>query len=230
MPEDYLPEERLLDVINSGKNNVEARKGDVRRKSTFSWANFFKIFSFKKFESETKKPTFTTEFQRKNIAFFIKVLKVVVVVLLLVISLDMFINYKHGVPKILPQQSTARPPRLETQKITQLKPPEFYLDRIKERDIFLKYVEAVPEKKELPVKEEVKPEETNQVIKEKAKNLKLVGIAWGEALEAMIEDGVEGRAYFLKEGESIGKTEVFIKKIYKDRVLLGYQDQELELL
>lgn len=225
-----MPEERLLDVINADKNNIEAGREQIAGKSTFSLTNFFKIFRFKKFKSETKESTFIAESHQRNIPFLIKALKVVVVVLFFVVFFDIFSNYKYGVPKFLPKRSTAKPAMLKTQEIRYLKPAEYYLDRVKERDVFVKYVEEAPQENEPHAEEEVEPEETSQLIKEKTKNFVLVGIAWGENIETMIEDITEGKAYFLKEGDVIGKTEVFIKKIYKDRVILGYQNEELEFI
>lgn len=223
-----MQEERLPDVINTSKNSLKAGKEQTGRKSMFSLAGFLKVFSFKKFKSEKELSTFTAEFQQANIPALTKALKVIIVVLFFAISLDIFINNKYGVSKILPKQSVVSPARLETQKIAYLKPPEYYLDRVKKRDIFLKYVEEVPQEKKIPAGEVLEPEETSRVIKERAKNLKLVGIAQTEVIEAMIEDSTEGEVYFLKEGGYIGKTEVFIKKIYDDSVILGYEDEEME--
>ncbi|MFH1505322.1 MAG: hypothetical protein ABIH08_08085 [Candidatus Omnitrophota bacterium] len=235
MPEDYLPEERLLDVINAGKNKDEAGKEKAGKESIFSIANFFKVFNLKKFKFKINSEVFTVGLRQKNITLTIKVLKVVAAALLLIVSFDLFFNKQYSISKVLPRQAAAKLTQAETPNIVYLKPSDYYLNRVQYRDVFSKYIQEAPKAKETSLNVAIEPEKTNQAIKEKVNNFKLVGIAWAEAeddlagvIEAMIEDTTEGKAYFLEEREYIGKTEVFIKKIYRDRVILGYQEQELE--
>ncbi|MBI5872828.1 MAG: hypothetical protein HZB36_01620 [Candidatus Omnitrophica bacterium] len=60
-----------------------------------------------------------------------------------------------------------------------------------------------------------------------AADLKLVGIIWSDAPQAMIEDSKDGRTYLLNRGGKIKSGRV--KDILKDRVILSYDDQEVEL-
>lgn len=226
MPEDYLPEERLLDVIESSEENSGKESGQSEKKPIFFLFSFFKTLRFKEIKSEAKE-IFNPEFQQKNIRIFIKGLKVIFVGMFFAVSFDIFIT-RYDISKILKRQPAVKTSSLEPQNIVYLKPPEYYIGRAKERDIFSKYIDTAPEIKELPKGEEVEHSKASENIKEKAKNFKLVGISWGESIEVMIENISDMGAYFLKEGQHIGKSGIYIKKIYDDRVILGYQDEEME--
>lgn len=58
-------------------------------------------------------------------------------------------------------------------------------------------------------------------------NLKLVGILWSDNPQAMIEDTKEQKTYFVSSGDKVG--EVTVKKIFRDKVIIGKDSQEWEL-
>lgn len=58
-------------------------------------------------------------------------------------------------------------------------------------------------------------------------NLKLAGISWSSDPDAIIEDTKAIRTFFVKTGDMIGEGKV--QAIFKDRVVLRYGDQEIEL-
>jgi len=58
-------------------------------------------------------------------------------------------------------------------------------------------------------------------------NLKLVGISWSSDPDAIVEDTKATRTFFVKVGNMIGEGKV--QAIFKDRVILRYGDQEIEL-
>jgi DNA-binding transcriptional regulator LsrR (DeoR family) len=66
-----------------------------------------------------------------------------------------------------------------------------------------------------------------EILREKAKTLKVVGIAWGETPVAMIEDTTTRETFFLKALQSIGGIRV--KAVLKDRVILSYENAEHDL-
>jgi len=110
-----------------------------------------------------------------------------------------------------------------------LEPLDNYLDIIKKRDIFKPQaaVKKEPKVEETqPKKEEEKPKEPT--IKELISDYSLVGISWSDNPDAMIEDSKEKVTYFFKEGQTL-KNGVKIKKIYKDKVILEYKQQEATL-
>jgi len=58
-------------------------------------------------------------------------------------------------------------------------------------------------------------------------NLKLVGIIWGDNPQAMIESSKEQKTYLLNKDDMV--DELIIKKILRDKVILGKDDKEWEL-
>ncbi|MFC1624042.1 hypothetical protein ACFL28_01805 [Candidatus Omnitrophota bacterium] len=103
-----------------------------------------------------------------------------------------------------------------------LKKLSFYVENIGERDIF-----SLIEKEEESDGVLGQAWKSNKKIAEAAKNLKLVGISWSRDPDAMIEDAGLGRVFIVKKGENIGIIK--IEAIFKDKVVLGYEGEELEL-
>jgi type II secretory pathway component PulC len=98
------------------------------------------------------------------------------------------------------------------------KPPAFYTDKISERDIFR--MGSKP-------KEPVFVEEPSSKAAEATASLKLVGISWSDQPDAIIEDTKLNHTFFVKKGSRIG--EVNIEDIFKDRVILSYEKELIEL-
>ena len=63
-----------------------------------------------------------------------------------------------------------------------------------------------------------------------SKDLKLVGISWGQSPKAMIRSKKEQNTYFLRQEQIIGITGIEVKTIFKDKVIISYQGEEKELL
>jgi type II secretory pathway component PulC len=98
----------------------------------------------------------------------------------------------------------------------------YYLEKVRERDIFKiggKRTAASIESKEVKTP-------TSRII-EATENLKLVGISWSSDPDAMIEDAKAVRTFFVKVGQMIG--EVKVQAIFKDRVILRYSGEEIDL-
>jgi len=103
-------------------------------------------------------------------------------------------------------------------QISQLKEIPYYLEKIGNRDIF----KMGPK--------ELTPD-INEVISSKAAeataNLKLVGIAWSDDPDAIIEDTKQMRTFFVKKGQMIG--EIKVESISKDKVVLRYGEELIDL-
>ena len=103
-----------------------------------------------------------------------------------------------------------------------LKKLSYYLEEVRTRDIFNplpKIIEADGvggRKRKVSAK-----------IAEAAKDLKLTGISWSDDPDVFIEDIKSKRVYFLKKGEMIGKIK--IEAIFRDKVVLSYEGEELTL-
>jgi hypothetical protein len=96
-----------------------------------------------------------------------------------------------------------------------------YLGQINKRDIF----HFIPLKKE-------EPDKTKETLASIINNLKLVGIIWSKTPEVMIEDKEENKTWILNQGDEILKVKgkIKIKQILKDRAIISFQDQEMELM
>ena len=66
-------------------------------------------------------------------------------------------------------------------------------------------------------------------IAEKAKNLKLSGISWGKNPKAIVQDTSSQEMYFVKEGETIKGTEIIVKKIMKEEVVITSDGDEMSM-
>ena len=106
------------------------------------------------------------------------------------------------------------------QQTSPLKIAAYYLEKARARDIFKMGLSGVADAKQIPKMPVSK-------IVEVSKNLKLVGISWSQDPDVIIEDTRAGRAYFLKRGQVINDFKV--KAIFKDKVILRYQEEEIEL-
>jgi type II secretory pathway component PulC len=98
------------------------------------------------------------------------------------------------------------------------KTPSFYTDKISERDIFRMGVKP---------KEPAFVEEPSSRAAEATASLKLVGISWSDQPDAIIEDTKLNHTFFVKKGMKVG--DVKIEDILKDRVVLSYEKELIEL-
>ena len=94
----------------------------------------------------------------------------------------------------------------------------YYFEKVAQRDIFKMGPKPLPTEKQKVV---------SPVVTEATKNLKLVGISWSDNPDAMIEDTQAKRTFFLKRGQKIGKMK--IQAIFRDKVILSYEDEEVIL-
>ena len=65
-------------------------------------------------------------------------------------------------------------------------------------------------------------------LKKFSDGLKVVGIIWSDAPQAIIEDSQDAKTYLLNRGSKIKGARV--KDILKDRVILSYDGQQVELI
>jgi hypothetical protein len=63
---------------------------------------------------------------------------------------------------------------------------------------------------------------------EAVQSLALVGISWSSNPDAIIEDKARQRTYFVKRGQEVGEG-VKVEAIFKDHVVVTFEDREYEL-
>jgi len=102
--------------------------------------------------------------------------------------------------------------------ISEARPFLHYLEMVNRRNIF----------SPIELKETKKAEVKKKKLQDMIKDLSLVGISWGKEPVAMIEDSAAKKTYFLKKGMKINKFE--IEDILKDRVILSFQGEKIELI
>jgi len=96
---------------------------------------------------------------------------------------------------------------------------------------FLHYLEMAQRRNifsPIALKEVEDPEVQEEQLQEMASNLGLVGISLDSEPMAMIEDKKLNKTYFLKEGNKI--NEFKIEKIHENKVILSFEDKEVELM
>jgi hypothetical protein len=222
VPQKVTPEEKLLKLIESG--------GEDTRRFVFwdvrTWAALF--FPRRQKAKRLAVFRFTTGLAPRglNLRLINQGLMVLLVFLVAGIALNM--NRIQPSLKDLSSRVVASGPLGgEEQALASLGPLADYLRVVEERDLFHPVLPPKPKELE-PKAEPVKPEATRvEILREKAKTLKLVGISWGKVPVAMIEDTTKRETSFLKAGQFI--NEIQVKAILKDRAILSDGDAEYDL-
>ncbi len=97
----------------------------------------------------------------------------------------------------------------------------YFLQKISSRDIFREGKTSAPVQAAPVV---ATPAETAEVVQ----GLALVGISWSSNPDAIIEDKARQRTYFVKRGQDVGDG-IKVEAIFKDHVVVTYEDREYEL-
>lgn len=143
------------------------------------------------------------------------------VLVMLVLSYVWFLgNTRPDISKIT--KTSQKTGMAGKKEVEPLKPLDTYISEIKQRDIFR------PVPKELSVGTSTSKEAMER-LKDAARDLKVVGISSGDNPTALIHSTRDNSTYFLKKGQKIGKTDVEIREISKQKVTIGYQDEKLDL-
>jgi hypothetical protein len=213
------PEKQLLKLIENPKAQGPAQAAAIKHlglsllslsglKARFSFlkdklSNSFKTGKFYYFNVKTINISL-------GLVTFVLAIYFVTNLLISLVSLKKNLNLEFKIAKS--QHS------IDSKVVSALKAASYYLEKIRARDIF----KMGSRKKE---EEEVKVPSSK--IIGATQNLKLVGISWSGDPDAMIEDTKALRTFFVKRGQMIG--EVKVQAIFKDRVVLSYEGEELEL-
>ena len=209
------PERELLKLIEEDKDNSNSSSSGrlrgvlsfsvLRGRFSFFRRNFLKGISFRDF----------------SITSFNKLLLIILLCMIFYVSFDIITSAsrlnKELESSFKLQRKVVFSPKKE---VSLLKNITYYVNEAKKRDIF-NIIVAKKEEKLIPQKIDAKE------IIEKTKHLKLVGIAWSDNPDAMIEDTRAKKTLFVKEGDNI--NEVRVKKILKDKVILSFKGEDIEL-
>jgi type II secretory pathway component PulC len=152
-----------------------------------------------------------------NLKLWNKALALAAAILFIYLSAD-FMLRRLDLKQFTRKVSAQKARNFEQSVTPEVRPFSYYLEMVQRRDIFspvkLKSVED-PE------------DEAKKAMDALLKDLKLVGISWGNDPEVIIEDVKAGKTYFLKTGDSISSFKV--DAILKDKVVLESGGQKTEL-
>jgi len=219
------PEKQLLNLIEKPVAGKNAKAAAIKKRGT----NNFSIGAIKgriSFISETiRKGIKSGNLPWLDIRVFNVALEVVTAALIVFFVSGVMISmnsskklYTSGIS--VERQAQKKPKTVKTT----MEDLSYYLEKIGSRDIFKIGSTEIPVvAKESPI---VSEPASSEVV-DATKHLRLVGISWSKNPDAMIEDTKALRTFFLKAGQMIG--EVQIKEIHKDKVIIRYNDEDIEL-
>jgi hypothetical protein len=172
----------------------------------------------------TTNPFQRTLFNKINLQLVNKVLSLVIVLLLALVG---YYITTRGVAMYKIEESAIKkiaPRVIEEKDVQPFQSLEVYLNQVEKRNILQPYEFEVEEVSE----EEVEPLVS---LNEKIGNLKVVARSWdgpGDR-EAVLKDEDTGETFFVREGQKIGETEVLLKRVYSDKIILSYESEEMEM-
>ena len=209
MPEPSLtPEEKLLRIIESPKEAVHP----LRRERRFQVQDLKATLKLLKSKYGDKAKDFLT----------LKSANAVLIGSAALATVFLGADFWLGMPRleaIARLDEAAKKMDVGNLVIERLDPLAIYLQEITQRNMFALL--------EVPPPSVVKKEEANQELTNMANNFKVVGIIWSEAPQAIIEDPKTGRTYLVNRGGKLKDARV--KDILKDRVILSYDNQDVEI-
>ena len=219
------PEKRLLKLIE-GRQSADPRPtpGQLGRK-IFSLASLRARLSFWRGRLTNKQAAGAdataepVDLKRVNMVL---VFLIVLLALGLVISATIEYDRIHnGVVVDIKTPDTAQAEPVEV--VSLLQPLSAYREKATLRDVF-SLADVQKQEPEKPFNDT--PAENSRIVG-MSSNLKLVGISWSDDPDAIIEDVRAKKTYFVKKGYMI--DEIKVHKILKDRVVLKYLTEEVEL-
>jgi hypothetical protein len=216
------PEKQLLNLIEKpmAKASINAAAIKYHGQSFFSFGALKSRFSFlrNRVKGEMQAGSLT-RLDIKSVNQFLKVCVTILAFYFLVNLYTSVINLKKDI-KVNPKLMRATQDQ-SMQVRSLLKSASYYLEKARERDIF------TMNKKPLS-KEPVSGKGNSQRILEATQNLRLVGISWSDDPDVMIEDTKIQRTFFLKKGQIV-ENDIRLKAVFKDKVILNYGGEEIEL-
>ena len=216
------PENQLLSLIETGsaKNaGIQVHAVGHKGMSLFSPGAWLGRISF--FKDSLQKKIKTNYFQLD-----IKLLNGMLMILVSVLAIYFFTSICFAVvsltklPALKFSAQGAKEEAAPLQNVSVLKNAiSYYVEKVQQRDIFKIGARPVPQN--------ASPKEPTPKIIEETQRFKLVGISWSKNPDAMIEDTVALRTFFVKRGQMLGRVKV--EGIFKDKVILSFDGEETEL-
>ncbi|MFA5148782.1 MAG: hypothetical protein WC491_06625 [Candidatus Omnitrophota bacterium] len=211
MADTVSPEERLFNIIKDGKDSGSGGGVSKPKKPSLDSSGIKKFFGSLKLHPGANK------IDPKSVNRILSVA--------LAAAAAFFVYYlfsaRPDASKITrPAPKAGAALKLEIEKFA---PLDSYIAEVKKRDIF----------KPAP-KDEVKgaaptSKEAMEKLKEAARDLKVVGVSWGEEPKALLRSEKDKTTYFLKQGQKVGTMDVDVRVITREKIKIGYRDETYEL-
>ncbi|MFA5164241.1 MAG: hypothetical protein WC481_01585 [Candidatus Omnitrophota bacterium] len=223
MADTVSPEEKLFNIIKEGKDSGSGGGVSKPKNSSAILGGIKKFFGSLKLHPGANKQDAAAASAAPRIDIDPgSVNRVLSIVLLAVASFFVYYLFStrpdaDKIIKSVPKTDTALKAEVE-----RFAPLESYLAEARRRNIF----KPVPkdEGKATPTSREAM-----EKLKEAARDLKVVGISWGETPKALLRSEKDKTTYFLKQGQQVGTMDVDIRTITKQKVTIGYKAEEYEL-
>ncbi|MFH1460788.1 MAG: hypothetical protein ABIG64_10550 [Candidatus Omnitrophota bacterium] len=219
----FSPEKRLLQIIESQEKTDDSNLSPINEAKKIVSPSFLKAkFSF--LLSRLKNIPGKSTKLKLELETINNVLQVLIVagVIILGISVTLSFNKLNKGIIIKDNELEANAEINLSEIVSLLKPVEYYLEKIKKRDLFS--LETAAEVKKGRFKD---AEEPGSWLAERVKDLNLVGISWSQDPDAIIEDKKFEQTYFVKKGYMIDEIEVY--EVLEDRVVLRARGDKIEL-
>lgn len=232
--ENVSPEERLFNIIKEKQSSPPEKGVQQKRSITGSLQGFFAGLLRKPAPRDqasaapvASPPPFATwhEVNLKTInglAMVVLCLLIVLVVYYGVVKRPKLADMVQAISR-LPAQAVVQK---DERNAVAFQPLAVYLEQVNKRDIF----RPSPQIQRDALAVTPKAKESRAKLEELAKDLKLVGIAWGLSPVAMIRSEKDKNTYFVKPEQAIGTTGIKVKQIFKEKVILEYQGEDMDLL
>lgn len=218
------PEKQLLKLIEEPKAGIAGVGTHAIRHYSFSFFSFSAwIGRFSFFKSRIIKWFRLGRYRHINLRVINRFLGVAVAALLFIFLNNIFIslaNLKKTHPELKANGDMKIAGIHEVSVST--KTASYFLEKVRQRDIF-----SMGAQEEGSQVTAVKSKGPTLGIIEATKHLRLVGISWSADPDAMIEDTAAVRTFFIKRGQMI--DDVKVEAIFKDKIVLRYSGEEIEL-
>lgn len=219
---DISPEKRLLQIIEGKEGNKPAPGALDKGKEILSPGTFKARLSFfvEKFrKGKGKKKGVLLELKTVNL-----LLKLLIVASIAGLTLSVKVEYDILTKQklIVTAEFEADVQAAPIEIASLLKTQSYYLEKAQVRDLF-SFGDTGAKKVVVFDKADEGPTELENMTQ----NLRLVGISWSDKPDAIIEDEKLDKTYFVQKGQKI--EGIRVKDILKDRVILRYKGDEVEL-
>ncbi len=216
------PEKQLLNLIEKPLDKGSLRTATVKYQglSVFSLGALKGRLAF--FKKKTKGAFGPAGLKQLDIRVLNSALKFFVFILgayFIFNLVESAINLKKGVDL---KTSYNKAQEIKPSVITGFsKTAAYYLEKARGRDIFSMTKKTATV---MDLMRKATPSRASEAVK----HLVLVGISWSGDPDVMIEDTKDKRTFFLKKGQLID-NQIKVEAVFKDRVILSYGGEEVEL-